>query len=251
MDGTYVFCAVQNPIQPSFGDVELDGVSGSTYMISHGDMAFVAAKVPQKIYHPTKDNLMAHQAILSSVMKKQDEMIPVSFGNVFKTDEDAKVILKKLEPQFTELFPEIRNKIELGLKVIGKQEWLEEEIHKDPAIVRLKEAVSKKSKEAGYYDRMKLGELTQKFFTDKRRQIEEEILKPLQKLATAAKANEPISEKMLLNSAFLLDKDKEPQFDEAVNALHDKWEEKVDFKYSGPWPAYNFINIRLQVEKPS
>ncbi|MFP7492435.1 GvpL/GvpF family gas vesicle protein [Terribacillus saccharophilus] len=251
MEGTYIFCAIQKPVQPSFGEVVLDGVSGRTYMITHDDMAFVAARVPQKIYHPNKDNLMAHQSILSSVMEKQEEVIPVSFGNVFKTDEDAKVILKKLEPQFIELFPEIKNKVELGLKIIGKQEWLEEEVHKDPAISKLQSIVSKKSKEAGYYDRMKLGELTQRFFTDKRQEIEKQIMLPLQKIATAAKSNDPISEKMLLNSAFLLAKEKEAQFDEAVNELHDEWGDKVEFKYSGPWPAYNFVNIRLKVEKPS
>jgi hypothetical protein len=54
---------------------------------------------------------------------------------------------------------------------------------------------------------------------------------------------------MLLNTAFLIDRDDEQLFDKKINQLHYKWKDKVDFKYSGPWPAYNFINIKLKVEE--
>ena len=53
---------------------------------------------------------------------------------------------------------------------------------------------------------------------------------------------------MLLNAAFLIDKDQEAEFDQLVNDLYETCSEKVEFQYSGPWPAYNFINIRLKME---
>ncbi len=46
---------------------------------------------------------------------------------------------------------------------------------------------------------------------------------------------------MILNAAFLIDKDKQEIFDEQVNIVIDKYKEKLDFKYSGPWPPYNFV----------
>ena len=71
----------------------------------------------------------------------------------------------------------------------------------------------------------------------------------LRNQAVSAKANDPSSEKMLLNASFLIDRDQEESFDQKVNEAHEKWKDKVEFNYSGPWPAYNFVNIRLKVEE--
>lgn len=67
-------------------------------------------------------------------------------------------------------------------------------------------------------------------------------------MSTSAKSNEPQSEKMLLNAAFLVDEKNDQAFDDLVNKLYEKWEDKVEFKYTGPWAAYNFVNIRLNIE---
>ena len=36
---------------------------------------------------------------------------------------------------------------------------------------------------------------------------------------------------------------------EAVKALSRKYEEVLSFKYTGPWPPYNFVNIKLKLER--
>jgi hypothetical protein len=51
-----------------------------------------------------------------------------------------------------------------------------------------------------------------------------------------------------MNAAFLVSRDKETAFDakvKEVGALYDK----VNFRYTGPWPPYNFVNIRLKLER--
>lgn len=245
----YVFCAIQlNGEDTNFGDAELAGSVRRLYTIRYEDSALVAADVPMQIYHPNKDNLMAHQHVISKVMALNDTVIPISFGNVFKSQEDASYLLKNLYPQFSALFPEIKGKIELGLKVIGKKEWLEKQILRHPQIAKAKQTVQQKSESAGYYDRIRLGELAQQFFTGLRQDIADKIYVPLKQLSTAAKANEPSGETMLLNASFLIDRDQEQEFDRQVNEVHEKWKDRVEFKYSGPWAAYNFVNIKLQLQ---
>lgn len=247
--GLYVFCAIQlNDEETDFGAAEVAGSMRQIFTVRYKDSALVAAEVPLKIYHPNKENLMAHHHVISKVMAHNETVIPISFGNVFKTQEDAAILLENLYPQFAALFPEIKGKIELGLKVIGKKEWLEKEIHKHPQIAKVKQAVREKSESAGYYDRIQLGEMAQKFFVGLRQDIAGKIYDPLKKLSTAAKANEPTGETMLLNAAFLIDREQEHHFDQQINEVHEKWRDRVEFKYSGPWAAYNFINIKLQVQ---
>lgn len=248
--GIYIFCGIQTDKgEESFGPVELEGESHETFTVRYEDAAMVAAEVPMKIYHPTRDNLMMHQDVVSNVMKQNDTVIPISFGNVFKSREDVKALLKNLYPQFEKLFPEIKGKIELGLKVIGKKEWLESRVHENPEVEKMAKSVQGKSEAAGYYDRIKLGGAAQKMFASLQREIQSEIFLPLEEKAEAAKENDPLGEKMLLNASFLVDRGAEEAFDEKVNEAHEKWKDKVEFKYTGPWPAYNFVNIRLTLEE--
>ena len=75
-----------------------------------------------------------------------------------------------------------------------------------------------------------------------------EIFDRLRDVSVAARANKPIGDRMILNAAFLVSRDSEDAFDARVKALgatHDK----LTFKYTGPWPPYNFVNIRLKLER--
>jgi hypothetical protein len=55
---------------------------------------------------------------------------------------------------------------------------------------------------------------------------------------------------MILNGAFLVSRDREPDFDAAVKEIDARYENLI-FKYTGPWPPYNFVNIRLKLERAS
>ncbi|MGG3572931.1 GvpL/GvpF family gas vesicle protein [Bacillus gobiensis] len=247
--GIYIFCGIQTKETSSFGKVTIEGEDRSIFTIHYKDTAMVAAEVPMKIYHPNKENLMTHQKVISSVMAQNDTVIPISFGNVFQTKRDVEVLLENLYPQFAKLFPEIKGKMELGLKVIGKKEWLETAIKEKPEVEKMKQSMQGKSQNAQYYDRIRLGGMAQNFFASLQNEVKKDIFVPLKEDSIAAKINEPIGETMLLNAAFLIDRSKEEPFDQKVNEVHEKWKDKVQFKYSGPWPAYNFINIKLKVEE--
>jgi hypothetical protein len=249
--GIYVFCGVQSEKELDFGTIHFEGEKRAIYTIHYQDAAMVAANVPMKIYHPSKDNLMMHQHVLSKVMETMDTVVPISFGNMFQSEADVTALAKSLYPQLKKIFPEIKGKIEVGLKVIGKKQWLEENINQNEAVRKKKQVVQSKSEAAGYFDRIQLGEMAKDFFHSLQAEIKTDIHDVLSPLAEANRTNDPIGEKMLLNAAYLIDRDQEAAFDEKVNKLHDIWQDKVDFKYTGPWPAYNFINIKLKVEEPS
>ncbi|MGM0875350.1 MAG: GvpL/GvpF family gas vesicle protein [Bacillota bacterium] len=246
-EGIYTFCSIKKQEPSIFDSVQFENKQSQVYTVHYKDIAMVVTKIPLKIYTPKKENLLAHQTVISSVMKEH-AVIPMNFGNIFKTEDDVIVLLKKLYPQFTQLFPQIENKIEVGLKVIGKKEWLKNQLEKNSSIFKLKEEIQNKSKDAAFYDRIKLGELTRDYFFSLQEQIVSDVFTPLSQISVSAKQNDVVNERMLLNAAFLIESNKEIEFDKKVNECYQKWEDKVDFKYSGPWPPYNFINIKLKIE---
>ena len=61
--------------------------------------------------------------------------------------------------------------------------------------------------------------------------------------------DKPIGDKMIMNAAFLIELERESEFDAAVNRIAKNFGDRLNFKYTGPWPPYNFVNIRLKLER--
>ena len=52
-------------------------------------------------------------------------------------------------------------------------------------------------------------------------------------------------DRMVLNAAFLVEKSREAEFDHAVSRLDEELGPRALFKYVGPVPPYNFVNITV------
>lgn len=245
--GVYVFCAIRETKPKTFGKVTINGQESEIYTIQYKNTAMVAAKASGEVL-PDRHHLFAHQQIITEVMK-QYCVIPMSFGNVFHSDKDVLLIMENLHDHFENLFLVLDNKIEVGLKVMVRREWVEQEIANDPILNEWKSGKKNLTTPGSFYEQIQLGELAQNFVLRLEAQADMEIYEPLLELAEAGKQNNTIPGKILLNAAFLVDREQEEAFDQKVNELYESWKDKAEFKYSGPWPAYNFVNIRLRIEE--
>jgi hypothetical protein len=245
--GVYIFCAIPENNPKKFGSVQLNGKKTGVYTIHFNNVAMVVAKVTGEVL-PTRNNLMAHQQKITEVMK-QYSIIPMSFGNVFHSKNDVLLITEHLHEEFEKLFSQLQNKIEVGLKVIPKKEWIEHEIKNNPHLNEWKSKNKNFKDPASFYEQIAIGEHAQNFIQHLEREAATEIYDPLMELAEAGKLNNTIPGKILMNAAFLVDTSNEETFDKKVNELYEIWKDKAVFKYSGPWPAYNFVNIRLRIEE--
>ena len=67
----------------------------------------------------------------------------------------------------------------------------------------------------------------------------------LNKLSVKSVAGDKFSERLLLNNSFLVEKNRFAQFSDKVGELEQKYPD-LKFLYSGPWPAYSFVNINIK-----
>jgi hypothetical protein len=245
--GIYAFCIILGEWDNSFGTIQFDDEETNIFAIPYENTAMVCAKVPLKIYTPRKNNLLAHQTLVSSIFNKY-QVIPMSFGNVFKSEDDVRLLLKGLHSDLISIFDKIKNQIEVSLKITAQKDWLESEILKVDEIKKLKNEIAEKSLEAAYFDRIRLGELAKDFIQGLQEKLEAEVFLPLSKLASQSKQNDIANERILLNAVFLVDRDKEELFDRKVNELYLSCSDLCIFNYTGPWPPYNFANIHLKIE---
>jgi len=238
--GKYLYCIIKEAQLKKF---EIKGIEGrEVYTIPEGNLSAVVSDSEIKEYLATRENMIAHQKVLEEILKKYD-LLPVSFGTVATSSEEVKQkILKPKAKEFQDLLKKIEGKIELGLKAL----WLDmnsvfQEIAESSQIIgRLK-----KSKNLGYQNRISAGELVGKLLEEKRELEKEEILKPLEKIADDLKENKLLGENMILNTAFLVGRSREKDFDKKVNELGEKLGKRIKFMYVGPLPPFNFIKLSL------
>jgi hypothetical protein len=96
---------------------------------------------------------------------------------------------------------------------------------------------------------MQLGRLIEAALSAKSDAYVHEIYAGLRDTAVASRANKPIGDKMIMNAAFLIEREREQEFDAKVKEIAARYEGKLSFKYTGPWPPYNFVHIRLKLDR--
>jgi hypothetical protein len=149
-----------------------------------------------------------------------------------------------------DVFTKMEGKVEFGLKVNWDRERVIAEIENEhEEIRRLKEQITLRATGSTYFARMQLGRLVETALTEQADAYVREVYSVLRDTAVASRANKPIGDKMIMNAAFLVERDRETEFDQKVKEIATKYEGKLSFKYSGPWPPYNFVHIRLKLER--
>jgi hypothetical protein len=245
-EGRYVYGIIAGRESHSFGKMGLGGNSEMVYTV---DISAVVSRTNVFIFDPTRENALAHEHVIESVMKSHT-IIPMSFGTVFRTDDDIKEVLRSIYPSLKDVLEQMSGKVEFGLKVTWDRDQIVEELKRqDEEIHRFHLEITKKHLQSTYLARMQLGRMIDKALVETSSQYVREIYEALRNVCVASRDNKPIGEKMIMNAAFLIQRDRETEFDAAVNRVAKRFGNRLNFRYTGPWPPYNFVNIRLKLER--
>jgi hypothetical protein len=245
--GKYVYCVIRSSKPLQFGLSTIAGEVGGVHTVNYRDLAAVVSDVPIGPLDSTRDNVLAHERVNEIVMRDHT-VIPMSFGTIFKTREDALELLRSAHDAFEDVLSKMQNKLEFGLKVLWDRDAVIAEIEEeDEAIRRLRNEIASQ-KGSTYFARMQYGRLIDTALQGRSERYVSGILAELRAAAIAARINKPIGEKMILNGAFLVSRDSEGAFDQCIKQVASQ-HEKLTFRYTGPWPPYNFVNIRLKLER--
>ena len=245
--GRYVYCIVRSDQALNFGPIGIGEEPAPVYSVRCDDLSAIVSDSPLGVLDPTRDNVLAHQRVNETVMRDHT-VLPMSFGTVFKTRDDVTAFLKSAYRAFSDVLDKMENKLEFGLKVLWDRDAVIKEIENDDEdIHRLKSEIAAQ-KGSTYFARMQYGRLIDAALQARSERYVAEIFDRLRDVSVAARSNKPIGDRMILNAAFLVSRDAEEAFDARVKELGAK-HNMLTFRYTGPWPPYNFVNIRLKLER--
>jgi len=247
--GKYVYCIIHTEDSLRFGPIGIGGEPADVHTVNFKDIAAVVSDTPLEVYDPTRENVLAHERVNEVVMRDYT-VIPMSFSTVFKTSEDIVELLRTAYDAFRDVLVKMQDKLEFGVKVLWEPEVVIREIEKDDENLRLLRQEISSQKGSTYFARMQYGRLVDSLLAERSEQLVADIFSALSSVSVASRTNKPIGDKMVLNAAFLVSRDRESDFDTKVKEMDAKYE-NLKFKFTGPWPPYNFVNIRLKLERAS
>jgi hypothetical protein len=193
--------------------------------------------------------MLPHEKAIEEVMKEHT-VLPVRFCTIAENEEKIKRILEKEHSKFKGLLNTMKGKKELGLKAMFKEDVIYKDILERYEDIRaLKEKVEALPPDKTYYQRVELGKMVEQALEKEKERYKETILDLLRPLAEDVKVNNPYGERMIISAAFLVTDDKEPEFDQKVQALDVKYGDKIKFKYIGTLPPFNFVNLIIETGK--
>ena len=165
--GRYVYGVIQGSEPVSFGRSGLAGSSEQVYTVHYLDIAAVVSRTSVFIFDPTRENALAHEHVIELVMKT-NTIIPMSFGTVFRTDDDIREVLKSIYGSLKDVLKQMGGKVEFGLKVTWDRDRIIEELkHEDDEIYRFQLELTKKHLQSTYFARMQLGRMIDKALVER------------------------------------------------------------------------------------
>ena len=192
-------------------------------------------------------HLVEHQATVEKIMK-DCTIIPFKFGTIVEGEAEVKRVLQNGYREFKEKLQIMDKRIELDVVALWND--LNSAIKKigqgHNQIKALKDEIAKKPPEETLQDRIRIGSMIKDALDEKTDTLQSEMLELLKGKVTDFQKHDLMDDKMILNCAFLLDKDKENGFDEALNELDTRFNSEINFKCVGPLPPYSFSTIELK-----
>jgi hypothetical protein len=226
--------------------VSVAGVEGAQVRtVAHEGLAALVSDLDAEALTAAKE-VRAHWRVLEEAARDVT-VLPVRFGTVMEGDDAVRTRL--LEPnaeRLGALLRELSGRVQLSLKADYEQEeLLRAVVAESPHVAALRERLKRLPEEAGYYDRIRLGELVSAEIDRVRQEDRARALDRLEPLAVSAREEDVSGVEGAFNLAFLVDRDRLGPFSAAVRGFAEEAGERLRIRYVGPLPPYSFAEAEL------
>lgn len=250
--GLYMYSVIPTEKELNFGPIGLCENEKPTevFAVAYEGIACVVSPSPIKEWDVTRKNMMTHQGVNEFAMKEAT-VLPIKFGTIAEdADQIVRRFLKNRYDEFRKELAYFRDKEEYGVRTL----WVQmEAVYADlleemPHLKAWRDRLAKQPEQKVHKETVLLGEAVQKGLNQKKEILQTALFEKLKNLATESKQNKIMGDRMVFNGVFLIQKEALTRFDTMVNALSEEYRRELQFKYVGPTPPANFIEIVVQWE---
>jgi len=258
--GLYAYCIVN--ARPKISQMGIDG-ENKVYAISYKDISALVSKVALSDFEIEekkargeegmewiKKMALAHEVIVETLMKTCQPLLPMKFCTILKGSKQVEGVLKNKYLDFKLNLERLKGKEEWGIKMYcDVKKFKEAGLPSDLSTEASAEVEALAKEGAAYLLRKKREDEATQAADQKMMDYAKEVHERVKNYALRTILNAPLpkkvterKEEMILNGAYLISKEKVPQFEKEAEGLQNKYG-KIGFEITciGPWPPYNFL----------
>ena len=226
--------------------LEANGVFGSEiYPLVFGKLAVVASDVEKGELRPERKNLSAHSGVLREVMD-QTHLLPVAFGVVAGSEREVQELLADHEAEMREQLDQVKGSVEMGLRGVLQVPDVFEFFVQRYADLRKMRDETFANGEPSREEKIELGQYFAELLESYHDECVDKVVTGLGSVVKKCRSNETRNEEEVLNLAVLVARDQIDSFTRAVEALAPSLDEEIELRVTGPWPPYNFVDLRIK-----
>lgn len=243
--GRYLY-AITTPGTPVPESIE--GINGApVYTVEHQGIAAVVSDIEPKPLRPQRKNLAAHQNVLRSLVGTGD-VLPISFGIVADTQDHADRLLTEHGPEFAEQLEQIKGCVEMGLRLSWDVENVfDYAVSRDSELAQLRAQLTKLGTAAPHDLKMAAGRSFEGFLNAERAHAAQIVMDHIDPAIVDSVENTLRTEASLVDVACLVERTKTEEFENAIAAVAEAFDDNHAFEINGPWAPHNFVRLELDL----
>jgi hypothetical protein len=234
--GVYVYGVVRADELPA---VSADGVGDSAVELLERDgLAAIVSRLPDEFRVKRRD-LNRHLQVLEEAFG-ETTVVPCAFGTVLASDADVETaLLSERRSELQSALTQLDGMVQLNVRAAYEpDELLRELVARNSDVARLREE-SMRLGDAGYHQRVRLGELVAGLLDARREQDARRILSALSGVAEDVAVDDP-GEYDALKASFLVTRKQLERFDGGLEEVARSLQPLVRTEVIGPLPPTAF-----------
>lgn len=190
--------------------------------------------------------LLGHERVIEEMMGLGYVILPMRLGTFAADESEVKDVLRKGYRVIKAIMEKISDKIEIDviatysdfvsvLKEAGEEEEIKE----------FKERLLTDQKGITADDQIKVGVMVKGHLDAKREKYASKIRDVLKTVSQDLRIHALMDDRMVMNTAFLIHKDRYEAFNRKVEEVNHEFAERLNFKCVGPLPPYSFYTLEI------
>lgn len=232
------------------GDVTLP--ADGAYVLPYRDVALVVRESPAIDYASLSQSIIVrhlanHQSLIEGIMKERTA-IPIKFGTtVGEDDGELLEMLKSGYPSFKKAVDTMAGKVEVDIIAMWNDlDSILRELGGRDEIRMFKEDIVADSPEKLREQAVELGKMVRKALEEENGRVRDEIIIFLRGHFLEQRIREHFDDRMLMNVAFLVERDLLKAFEERIEELDKSYGGRIDFRVIGPLPPHSFSTLEIR-----
>jgi Gas vesicle synthesis protein GvpL/GvpF len=241
--GAYLYGFTERGFQPA---PDLRGLRGAPVeVIGFADLAAVVSDHPVQRLMPARSNVEPHHRVVRQV-SSEATLVPAAFGHVGDSQADILAVLRGNYDEIRQELARLAGKCEMGLKVRWNVENIFDHLVRTNRGLREARDRVYRGREPSMNEKLQLGAQLEATLNAERQRLTPVILAAFRQIASDVVDTPARDEKTISHTALLVDRHRLGDFEAAMRHAVTLFDASVAFEYTGPWPPYSFVRLRLR-----